>query len=175
MNPWLFPWLLSALFVLGACAKAPREDEALTQREQVLTADLTAPALRQQALGWVADVRQAHLEADRLERMGEIQAALALLNRTLERQVPIGVGSWHKSTARRDLYGHAARLALALKLSDEASRLIEAGLAVGERADDPLHTKLLILAIDLAQASDDPEAVAKARREARAALEHARP
>jgi hypothetical protein len=166
---------LIALLVLGACAKAPSEDKAVSPREQTLTVDLTAPVVRQQARGWVADVRQAHVEADRLERTGDVQAGLALLNGTLERQVPIGVESWHKITMRRDLYGHAARLALALKRNDEASRLIAAGLAVGEPADDPMHTQLLILAIELAQVSGDPEAEANARRQARAALEHARP
>jgi hypothetical protein len=166
------PWFLIALLALCACAKAPDEDkdQAAGSRQQVLTIDLTSEPYRLQAVRWIRDVRQAHLEADRLAEAGEGEAALALLKTTLDQQPPIGVGFGHRQTMRRDLYGHAARLALALKRNDEASRSIAAGLAIDESGDDPFHTQLLFLAVELAQAQKDPRAEAAAQQALRAAL-----
>lgn len=166
-------WFLIAVLALSACAKAPDDDESAAARSQVLTIDLTSEAYRLQALRWVKDVRQAHLDADRLAAAGDGAAALARLKTVIEQQAPISVGAWHRSTMRRDLYGHAARLALALKRNDEASRLLDAGLAIEERGDDPFYTQLLFLAVELAQAKNDPRAEATARQELRAALESA--
>jgi hypothetical protein len=166
-------WLLIALLGLSACAKAPEDDEGAASRSQVLTVDLTSEPYRLQALRWVKDVREAHLVADRFAEEGDVEAALTLLKTTLERQAPMSVGSWYRSTMRRDLYGHAARLALALQRNDEASRLIEAGLAIEEPGDDPFHTQLLFLAVQLAQAENDPQAEAKALQDVRAALQPA--
>jgi hypothetical protein len=80
-----------------------------------------------------------------------------------------GLSAAELAAVRRDLYGHAARIALELQAHAEAHALIQKGLAL--EGNDPFRVQLHVLAADLSVAQANDEAKADALSAARAALD----
>lgn len=143
--------LLVMVFLLQACAQAPREEPS----------QLTPPP----ATEWLSKLRAAHSAADTASSTEARTSALEVLRALADEAAPSAVSSGDAAAMRRDLYGRAARLALALDRPVDAKGLIEAGLLLDGR--DPFRSQLLVLSVETQRALGDEAAALEAERLAR--------
>jgi hypothetical protein len=147
-----------ALFVaLAACAKAPDErDEPPTTQKST------------NAGPWLASVGAAHANADGALTAEAREAALTSLQTLASGPAHGALSVQESAKVRRDLYAHAARVALDLERFEAASTLIQQGLAL--EGSDPFRTQLLLLDVETQRALRDTAAETAAVRAARNAL-----
>lgn len=155
MKTW--PSALTLILALAACAKAPDARDEPPDRPRPTDAG-----------AWLASVGAAHANADGALTPEAREAALTSL-RTLAAGAAHGALSAQEGAkVRRDLYAHAARVALDLGRFEAASTLIQQGLAL--EGSDPFRTQLLLLDVETQRARHDTAAEAAALRAARDAL-----
>jgi len=116
----------------------------------------------------LASVGAAHANADGALTAEAREAALTSLQTLASGPAHGALSAQDSAKVRRDLYAHAARVALDLERFEVASRLIQQGLAL--EGSDPFRTQLLLLDVETQRALRDTAAEAAAVRAARNAL-----
>jgi len=152
--------LLSALtliIALAACAKAPDAHDEPPNSQQSATAG-----------AWLASVGAAHAKADGALTPEAREAALTSLQTLAAGTAHRALSAQDGAKVRRDLYAHAARVALDLERFEVARALIQQGLAL--EGSDPFRTQLLLLDVETQRALHDTAAEAAALGAARRAL-----
>jgi hypothetical protein len=140
--------------LLVACAQA---------REVEPRAEPSAVPQQTQASRFLMEVQSTH-------RFAQADAAGVELLRVLaDRTDPHGLTPEDFAAVRRDLYLHAAALAIQLHALDDASAILQAGLAV--EGHDPFRVQLHLRAGEVARMQDDKAASARAFEAASAELE----
>lgn len=144
-----------AIVLLAACAKAPDGGD-------------DTPAVRHRAGAWLAHVREAHAAADAADTPPLRQQALAALRMLASGAAPQALPPAETDSVRRDLYAHAAQLALELRYFQLAEELASEGLSL--EGSDPFRIQLLIVAAQAYHALGHAQAEAKALQLAREEL-----
>lgn len=161
-------WTALLLLIAAGCAQAPHEPEEEQAVRHSVSDQAQAPAPENAASAWLADVRAAHGVADGARERAEKAAALATLRTAIAQPIPLAVAQDDATRVRRDLYTHAAQLALDLELAADADALIRDGLALP--GSDPFRAQLLLLAVEVRRAQHDTDGEAKALQAARTEL-----
>jgi hypothetical protein len=120
---------------------------------------------RVSAGAWLGKLRAAHATADTASGAEAQSRALDELSALAGQAAPVGVAAADAAAMRRDLYGRAARLALALERFTDADALLARGLALEGR--DPFRTQLLLLTVEAQRALGNEAAAREAERRAR--------
>lgn len=149
--------VLTLILALAACAKAPDPRDESPDGPQSTS-----------ARAFLASVGAAHAKADRALTDQAREAALTSLKTLAVGTAHGALSAQDSAKVRRDLYAHAARVALDLERFEAASALIQQGLAL--EGNDPFRTQLLLLDVETQRALHDTAAEAAAVRAAQEAL-----
>ena len=85
--------------------------------------------------GYVAASAEDSAAADRAIERGEHEPAIERLRAIVEREVPASVAEEDARVIRQDAYDRWARVLMGRGEVDEATRVVDRGLALGERED----------------------------------------